>query len=181
MKKLLTLALISLLSIACKQGKQQEISSSNAVTIAKIDVAKAFGTSETLKKISSELLVPMEIVEPNSMLVTNKYGLEFGGNCYACDVANILIDGEMITLMNACDLHSQISYTIESVEEKDKQISIHTKSHTFVFEQVEDYPMYSLKVVGDEIDESMFREASFYTLRSLLETFEVHNCGDFEG
>lgn len=179
MKKLLTLAIIGLLTIACKQTTQQEtpIKEENS----RIAVARAFGNSEALKKISSELLVPMEIVEPSSKEVTTKYGLEFGGNCYACDVVNILIDGEMITLMNACDLNSQLSYTIESVEEKDKQISIHTQSNTFVFEQVEDYPVYSLKVTGDEIDESMFREASFYTMRSLLETFEVHDCGDFEG
>ncbi|MGG5576828.1 hypothetical protein ACPDHL_05715 [Myroides sp. C15-4] len=179
MKKLLTLALVGVLSLACKQGTQQE---SPAKEENKgIAVAQAFGNSEALKKISSELLIPMEIVEPSAKAVTTKYGLEFGGNCYACDVANLLIDGEMITLMNACDLNSQISYTIESVEEKDKQISIRTQTHTFVFEQVEDYPVYSLKVIGEEIDESMFREASFYTVRSLLETFEIHDCGDFEG
>lgn len=179
MKKLLTLALVGLLSLACKQGTQQEtpVKEENSG----IAVAQAFGNSEALKKISSELLVPMEIIEPHAKEVTTKYGLEFGGNCYACDVVNILIDGEMITLMNACDLNSQISYTITSVEEKEKQISIRTQTHTFVFEQVEDYPVYSLKVIGEEIDESMFREASFYTLRSLLETFEVHDCGDFEG
>lgn len=179
MKKIRTLALVGLLSLACKQATQQEspVKEENKG----IAVAQAFGNSEALKKISSELLIPMEIVEPSAKEVTAKYGLEFGGNCYACDVVNILIDGEMITLMNACDLNSQISYTIESVTEEGQQISIHTYAHTFVFEQVEEYPVYSLKVIGEEIDESMFREAPFYTLRSLLETFEVHDCGDFEG
>ncbi|WP_158961374.1 hypothetical protein [Myroides fluvii] len=179
MKKLVILAIVGLFALGCKQNTTQEPPVQQATT--KEEVAKAFATTAALKKISSELLVPMEIVEPAAKEVTAKYGLEFGGNCYACDVVNILIDGEMITLMNACDLHSQVSYTIESVEEKGKQISIRTQSHTFVFEQVEEYPVYSLKVQGDEIDESMFREASFYTLRSLLETFEVHDCGDFEG
>lgn len=179
MKKRMTLVIVCLFALGCKQNTQQGETTNGAST--KEHVATAFEKTATLKKISSELLVPMEIVNPASKDVTTKYGLEFGGNCYACDVVNILIDGEMITLMNACDLNSQLSYRIESVEEKDKQISIRTQSHTFVFEQVEDYPVYSLKVIGEEIDESMFREASFYTLRSLLETFEVHDCGDFEG
>ena len=179
MKKLLTLAFVCMFALGCKQNTQQEAPAQQATT--KEEVAKAFESTAALKKISSELLVPMELLEPSSKEVTTKYGLEFGGNCYACDVVNILIDGEMITLMNACDLHSQVSYTIESVEEKEKQINIKTKAHTFVFEQVEEYPIYSLKVIGEEIDETVFREASFYTLRSLLETFEVHDCGDFEG
>ena len=178
MKKIILLAVIGLVTFGCKQSTKDE--PSNQAT-TKEAVAKAFASTASLKKISSELLIPMEIVEPSAKTVTTKYGLEFGGNCYACDVANILIDGEMITLMNACDLHSQVSYTIEAVEEKGKQISVRTQSHTFVFEQVEDYPVYSLKVIGDEIDESMFREGSFYTLRSLLSTFDVHDCGDFEG
>ncbi|MBB1138474.1 hypothetical protein [Myroides sp. WP-1] len=179
MKKLLTLTLVCLFALACKQNTEQDTTTTEVST--KEHAAKAFEKTETLQKISSELLVPMEIVDPTSTVVTTKYGLEFGGNCYACDVVNILIDGEMITVMNACDLNSQLSYAIEAVEEKGAQISIRTKSHTFVFEQVEDYPVYSLKVIGEEIDESLFREASFYTLRSLLETFEVHDCGDFEG
>lgn len=179
MKKLITLAVVCMFALGCKQNTQQEAPAQQATT--KEEVAKAFESTAALKKISSELLVPMELLEPSSKEVTTKYGLEFGGNCYACDVVNILIDGEMITLMNACDLHSQVSYTIESVEEKGKQINIKTQSHTFVFEQVEEYPIYSLKVIGEEIDETVFREASFYTLRSLLETFEVHDCGDFEG
>jgi len=176
--------MVSLLFIACKQGNQDAISTPTTGATkeeAAKTVATTIANSKALQKLTSELLVPMEIVEPNSNIVTTKYGLEFGGNCYACDVVNILIDGEMITLMNACDINSQMSYTIESIEEEGKQITIRTLSNTFVFEQVDDYPMYSLKVSGEEIDESMFREASFYTLRSLLTSFQVHDCGDFEG
>ena len=179
MKKIVTLAIVCLLSLGCKQNTQEDVAIPQVTN--KENLAKTFESTAALKKISSELLVPMEIVKPNATDVTKKYGLEFSGNCYACDVVNILVDGEMITLMNACDLNSQLSYRIEAVEEKENQISIRTQSHTFVFEQVEDYPVYSLKVIGEEIDESMFREASFYTLRSLLDTFEVHDCGDFEG
>ncbi|MDM1408073.1 hypothetical protein [Myroides sp. DF42-4-2] len=179
MKKLFTLALLGLLTLGCKQGEKQDNPIKEEPT--GIAVSQVFEQSEALKKISSELLIPMELVEPNAKEVTTKYGLEFGGNCYACDVANILIDGEMITLMNACDLNSQISFIIESVEEQGQQINIRTKLHTFVFEQVDDYPVYSLKVIGEELDESIFREGAFYTLRSLLQTFEVHDCEDFEG
>ncbi|WP_408582868.1 hypothetical protein QCB52_01735 [Myroides odoratimimus] len=60
-------------------------------------------------------------------------------------------------------------------------ITIHTPLNEFVFERVDDYPVYQLTVKGQVIDQELYRPAGFYTLKSLLESFDIHDCGDFEG
>lgn len=178
MKRALMLICIVAITMSCKQNNTTEektVEQTGAETIVSVS------ESEKVKQLQSELLVPMEISDKEAKEVTKKYGLEFGGSCYACDVANIIIDGEMINLMNACDLQTQISYKITKIEEKDKTITIHTPLNEFVFERVDDYPVYQLTVKGQVIDQELYRPAGFYTLKSLLESFDVHDCGDFEG
>lgn len=178
MKRALMLICIVAITMSCKQNNTTEektVEQTGAETIVSVH------ESEKVKQLQSELLVPMEISDKEAKEVTKKYGLEFGGSCYACDVANIIIDGEMINLMNACDLQTQISYKITKIEEKDKTITIHTPLNEFVFERVDDYPVYQLTVKGQVIDQELYRPAGFYTLKSLLESFDVHDCGDFEG
>lgn len=161
--------------VACKQDEKKTIES-------KVEVAEtAVNQSERVQKLTSELLRPMAIVKEDSAVVTEKYGLDFSGNCYACDVANMLVDGEMITLMNACDLESQISLKITSIEETDKAIIVVTPSNRFVFTEVEETTLYKLDVIGTPLDQELFRTAEFYTLNSLLNSFEIHDCGEFEG
>ncbi|MVX36676.1 MULTISPECIES: hypothetical protein [Myroides] len=175
MKKALMLVCLIVLTISCKQKDSATAGTETADNVTEIVV------SEKVNQLQSELLVPMEIVNAEATEVTAKYGLEFGGSCYACDVANIIVDGEMINLMNACDLHTQISYKITKIEEMDNVIVIHTPLNEFVFKRVDEYPVYQLTVKGQEIDQKLYRPAGFYTLKSLLESFEVHDCGDFEG
>ncbi|MCC9041535.1 hypothetical protein LNQ81_02235 [Myroides sp. M-43] len=179
MKKVLMLICLVALTIGCKQqatveGEKTEVASTSGVegTVAK---------SDKIEQLFSEMLVPMEIAQEGAEKITDKYGIDFGGTCYACDVAEIIVDGEMINLMNACDVQTQISYKITKVEEKDKIITVSTPLNEFVFERIDDYPMYKLTVKGQAIDKEHFRTAGFYTLKSKLETFTVHDCGDFEG
>jgi len=178
MKRALMLICIVAITMSCKQNNTTE---EKTVEQTGVETIVSVPESEKVKQLQSELLVPMEISDKEAKEVTKKYGLEFGGSCYACDVANIIIDGEMINLMNACDLQTQISYKITKVEEKDKTITIHTPLNEFVFERVDDYPVYQLTVKGQVIDQELYRPAGFYTLKSLLESFDVHDCGDFEG
>ena len=178
MKRALMLIWIVAITMSCKQNNTAE---EKAVEQIGAETIVSVPESEKVKQLQSELLVPMEISDKEAKEVTKKYGLEFGGSCYACDVANIIIDGEMINLMNACDLQTQISYKITKIEEKDKMITIHTPLNEFVFERVDDYPVYQLTVKGQVIDQELYRPAAFYTLKSLLESFDVHDCGDFEG
>ncbi|MEC4114646.1 hypothetical protein [Myroides pelagicus] len=174
MKKVMLLLGLVISIASCKGNKEQE------VTILKEEAVK-LQTSKRIEQLYSEMLVPMEVVNAEADVVTKKYGLEFGGNCYACDVAQLIVDGEMINLLNACDMQTQISFKITKVEEKDKIIEVHTPFNVFSFERVDDYPMFRLQVSGQGIDQTLYRPAIYYTLKSRLDTFEVHDCGDFEG
>ena len=178
MKKALMLICLVAGMVGCKQDKTTEDKINET---AKTEVGVTLPKSEKVDQLLSEMLVPMEISEADDKEVTDKYGVDFNGTCYACDVAEIIIDGEMINLMNACDVQTQISYKITKIEEKDKTITVHTPLNEFIFERVDEYPMYQLTVKGQAIDKEHFRTAGFYTLKSKLETFTVHDCGEFEG
>lgn len=176
------LVCMATLAIGCKQtNSSKQVSAEQTPSTTEVVKESTPIKSEKVNQLMSELLIPMEIANKDAKDITKKYGLEFGGNCYACDVANIIVDGEMINLMNACDIQTQVSFKITKVEEKDKVIIVHTPSNEFVFERIDDYPMYQLTVKGQEIDKEHYRPAGYYTLKSKLETFEVHDCGDFEG
>lgn len=177
MKKGILMLGLCLTIISCKQENKEIVNDKPNDEVT----ALAKSESEKVKVLTSEMLVPMEIVKEKSQVVTEKYGIDFNGTCYACDVANIIVDGEMITLMNACDAESQVSFKITSIEENDNAIIVHTPTNTFEFTQVETQPIYSLTVKGNATDVTVFRTAKFYTVNSLLKSFEVHDCGEFEG
>lgn len=178
MKRALMLMCLAAVMMSCKENNNTPVKEGEKATVEKV---ADLPNSDKVNQLLSEMLVPMEIADEGAKEITDKYGIDFGGTCYACDVAEIIIDGEMINLMNACDVQTQISYKITKVEEKGKTITVHTPLNEFVFERIDDYPMYKLTVTGQEIDKEHFRTAGFYTLKSKLETFTVHDCGDFEG
>ncbi len=176
MKKIVATLIVCLGMLACKQGEKQE---TEGVSEVKTEVSS--NQSEAIQRLTSELMIPLEVVEEGSTIATERYGLDFSGNCYACDVANLLIDGEMITLMNACDLENQLSFKVTGIEEKGKTITVKTPVNEFIFEQVDEVPVYKVTVTGQTIDKEFFRIGAFYTTHGKLKTFSIHDCGEFDG
>lgn len=176
MKKIVVTLIACFALFACKQGETEETA---GVSEVKSEVTAT--QSEAIHKLTSELMVPLEIVEEGSTIATERYGLDFSGNCYACDIANILVDGEMITLMNACDLENQISFKVTGIEEKDNTITVKTPVNEFIFEQIDEVPVYKVTVTGQSLDKEFFRIGAFYTTHSKLKTFSIHDCGEFDG
>lgn len=176
MKKSALTLFVCLALFACKQVEKQERDLANE---EKSEVVAS--ESEAIHKLTSELMIPLEIVEEGSVVATERYGLDFSGNCYACDVANLLIDGEMITLMNACDLENQVSFKVTGIEEKGNVIIVKTPVNEFVFEQIDEVPVYKVTVTGQSMDKEFFRMGAFYTTESKLKTFSIYDCGEFDG
>lgn len=176
MKKIVVTLIACIGMLACKQGEKQETDGVNKVTTEVVS-----NQSEAVHKLTSELMVPLEVVEEGSVITTERYGLDFAGNCYTCDVANLLIDGEMITLMNACDLENQLSFKVTGIEENGKTITVKTPVNEFIFEQIDEVPVYKVTVTGQAIDKEFFRIGAFYTTHSKLKTFSIHDCGEFDG
>ncbi len=169
----------------CKQNSKEEIKN-----ISKIDTTKNDKTikKKTLNYEKEEIkieqlnkLIPIDIVDSKSKNVYEKYGLEFSGNCYACDLANLSITEESIKLTNVCDENQNQIYEIIKIINLDNEIQLKTKQNDFIFTKIDNAPIYELKIVGDKIKNENLRISRYFTLEKTLNKFEQHDCGDFQG
>lgn len=126
-------------------------------------------------------LTPIEIKDSKQKNVFKKYGIEFGGVCYSCDLAIFKINKKSFDIVELCDEKNVHSYKDFSYEKKGNSLKIKTPESTFIFTQVENEPIYQLKIEGQKPEFKNMRISEFYTQESLIEKFEEHDCGDFQG
>lgn len=126
-------------------------------------------------------LAPIELKESKSQNVFKKYGIEFSGNCYACDLAIFKVNKKNFDIVNLCDENDFHRFKDFDYEKKGDIFRIITPETTFIFTKVENEPIYQLKIEGKKPELKNKRIAEFYTPENLIEKFEEHDCGDFEG
>lgn len=129
---------------------------------------------------TAKSMLPLTVVDAKSKNVYTKYGLEFNGNCYACDLASIQFDEKHISLLNVCDAQQKMVFEITSSQKKGNDIEIICKNGRFIFTRVDKAPVYELKLIKITSKEN-FRIAKYYAPKELLKKFKQHDCGDFEG
>lgn len=126
-------------------------------------------------------LYPITVLQPESKNSFKKYGIEFSGVCYACDLAEIKISKEQFHLVNVCDsneIHQIKNFTYTSSE---RVLILKTQHNEFIFKRVEKEPIFELKIKGDALLLKNKRIAKYYTQKALIDQFEVHDFGDFQG
>ena len=126
-------------------------------------------------------LLPVEVVNPKGKTVYEKYGIEFTGNCYDCDLAVMSIDKKYFDIVNVCDKadfyrNEKLSYEVTPTE-----LKIKTEKNEFIFTKIDAAPVYELKILGDKISLKKKRLSKFYTPEKELKKFKQHDCGEFEG
>lgn len=126
-------------------------------------------------------LVPVALLNPKSKKISEKYGIEFQGNCYNCDLAYFHINKKKMEWVNVCNeadrwIDESFSYTPMS-----DGIVITVKHTGFRFTKVESVPVYELKVSGDKLTLKNKRFSRFYTTKEQLRKFKQHDCGEFDG
>jgi len=126
-------------------------------------------------------LAPIEIKDANQKDVFKKYGIEFGGNCYACDLAIFKLNKKNFDIVELCDEKNFHRYKDFSYEKTENSLKIITQESTFIFTKVENEPIYQLKIEGQKPKFKNRRISEFYASENLIEKFEEHNCGDFGG
>ena len=131
--------------------------------------------------ILPDTLVPIDILNNSSKDVFEKYGMEFEGNCYDCDLAYFKIEQQRIKIICVCDPKNCLEYNIISSEITKNMFSLKTQYSEFVFTQIESVPIYKLSISGKKIKSKNLRIVQYYTLKSMLHKFKVHDCGDFQG
>lgn len=186
MKKILTVIVLTLVLLGCKDNPKDELKNTpekiNVPIIGKPMVKTSeINDNELIKIDQLSALIPIDTVNSKSKNVYEKFGLEFTGNCYACDLAALSINTKTITLTNVCDKdHNQV-LEVEQIETTENGLKIQTKQLNFIFNQIDKAPVYELKIIGNRIKTENLRISKYYTLEKNLKKFEQHDCGDFEG
>ena len=126
-------------------------------------------------------LIPIDTVDSKSKNTFEKYGLEFSGNCYDCDLAELSITKKSIRLTNVCDQKTNKVLEIVEIKNIDNGVEVKTKTLNIVFNEIDKAPVYELKIIGNNTNFKNLRISKYYTLKKLLKKFKEHDCGDFEG
>lgn len=179
MKIVITVVLAVFVLFGCNQNPKQknEIEKSNTTNKAK----NSIGIENKENTIEQLNLIPIDTVDSKSKNIFKKYGIEFSGNCYECDLAELSINEKTITLTNVCDTKLNQVFEIAKIINAQSKIEIQTKENHFVFTEIHKTPIYELKMEGKNIPSKNFRFSKYYTLKKLLKKFEQHDCGDFQG
>lgn len=126
-------------------------------------------------------LYPIDILHPESKNSFKKYGIEFSGICYACDLAEIKIDKGLFHFVNVCDSNQIYQIKEFTYRRSDSSLIIKTKNNEFVLKSIEKEPIFELNIKGAPLLLKNKRIAKYYTQKSLIDQFESHDCGDFQG
>ncbi|MFY1047350.1 hypothetical protein [Chryseobacterium sp. GP-SGM7] len=157
-------------------GSTQQTSESETI---KIPVAeKKFKDIDWLEFSN---LVPIEIKDVKNKDVFKKYGIEFTGNCYACDLAEFKFNKKNFDLVSLCEKNDFHRYKEFKYENSENSLKIITSDATFIFTKVENDPIYKLSIEGKKPQLKNKRISEYYVPQRLIEKFEEHDCGDFGG
>jgi len=189
MTKSIILSLILISFLNCKQ-KNENNEKNNTFKIESkekdsLEVTTNKVTNNTIEirnsKTKLDTLIPIEILNAKTKNVYKKYGLEFSGNCYACDLAQISIENHRIFITNVCDDKTVSILEIKKLINTKNKIEINTENYNFTFLRVEDEPIYKLEITNYDVINKDLRISEYYTLKKDLIKFDVHDCGDFDG
>lgn len=183
MKRIVVFLVIVCLS--CKQSSKEQVNSNIAIRTTKPGSTGATATlseaKETISLDAFNQLVPIDIVDTNSSDVYKKYGIDFSGYCYTCDLAKITITEKSMQLTNVCDEKQLEIYDVITMIKLVNGIELKTRQGDFIFTKIDNAPVYELKMTDNSGKNKQLRLSKYFTLEKLLNKFEQHNCGEFEG
>lgn len=155
-------------------------------TAAQTDIAsKLTPEKNTISKVEipgdfSEL-VPIDVLEIKSKNVYEKYGIEFSGNCYSCDLTSLSITKDKIKWANICDEKDAFEISDFSISGEGSKTILKTSDRTYILTQIDKAPIYELVVEGKKLELDKKRAAKYFTTQKALPLFKEHDCGNFEG
>jgi len=171
--------IIFILTLSCKQKTEDQQHAyktpPNPIEKQKTESIKA----DHLEDFSQ--LVPIEIVDSAKQNVYEKFGIEFSGNCYSCDLARISIRKKQINFINICDDHDFYSIKDFSYTSNQNELEIKTNENIFILKKIDPAPIYKLEIKGKKILLKNKRISEYFTTEKSLHQFSEHDCGDFQG
>ncbi|MCJ7936079.1 MAG: hypothetical protein MUW56_21235 [Chryseobacterium sp.] len=159
-------------SLASTEMKSDTVPASGPVRnhISKVDIPGDFSA-----------LVPIDVLNSKSTNVYEKYGIEFSGNCYSCDLASLSITKDAMTWTNICDEMDTFKTDKFSFSVEGNKTVLKTSERTYILTQIDKAPVYELVVEGQKLELNNKRVSRYFTTQKALSLFKEHDCGDFEG
>lgn len=186
MKKTITSFSIAVVLLAsCSTSTEKKVNSVDSTTAKTDTVSKIIPEKKTISKVEvpgdfSEL-VPIDVLETKSRNVYEKYGIEFSGNCYSCDLASLSITKDKMKWTNICDEKDAFEINDFTVSGEGNETILKTSDRTYILTQIDKAPIYELVVEGSKLELKNKRVAKYFTTKKALPLFKEHDCGDFEG
>lgn len=126
-------------------------------------------------------LIPIDVLDSKRTNVYEKYGIEFSGNCYSCDLASLSITKDKMIWTNVCDEKDTFEIDDFSFSNEGNKTILKTSERTYVITQIDKAPVYELVVEGQKLKLNNKRVSRYFTTKKALSLFKEHDCGDFEG
>ncbi|MDN3693270.1 hypothetical protein QWZ06_13745 [Chryseobacterium tructae] len=182
MKKLITSFSVAIVLLSsCSPATDK----TDSTAVVKDRVSKPVPESKTISKIEIpgdfSALVPIDILDTKSTDVYEKYGIEFSGNCYSCDLAGLSVTKDKMVWKNICDEKDAFEINDFSVSGEENKTILKTSERTYILTQIDKAPVYELTIEGQKLELNNKRVTKYFTTKKALPLFKEHECGEFEG
>lgn len=186
MKNVITSFSVAVALLAsCSPATEKKADSTGVMAIKSDTVAKLTAAKNTISQVEVPVdfstLVPIDILDIKSKDVYEKYGIEFSGNCYSCDLASLSVTRNKIVWTNVCDEKDAFEVSNFTIYSEGNKTILKTPDRTYILIQIEKAPVYELVVEGQKLELNNKRVAKYFTTKKALPLFKEHDCGDFEG
>ncbi len=187
MKNVITsLSIVIILLASCSPATDKKMKKVDSVSAKTTRISKpgpvknAITASEIPVDFST--LVPIDVLNSKSTDVYEKYGIEFSGNCYSCDLASLSITKKQIRWTNVCDEKDTFEIDHFSFSHEGNKTVFKTSERTYILTQIDEKaPVYELVIEGKKLELKNKRISKYFTTQKALPLFTEHDCGDFEG
>ncbi|WP_426478541.1 hypothetical protein ACP3T3_03495 [Chryseobacterium sp. CBSDS_008] len=176
---------VLVLLASCSPATEKKVNSA-ASTEVKTDTSAASGPvknhiPEAVIPGDFSALVPIDLLDSKSTNVYEKYGIEFSGNCYSCDLAGLSITKDKMIWTNICDEKDTFKIDVFSCFTEGNKTIIKTSERKYILTQIDKAPVYELLIEGEKLKLNNKRISRYFTTKKTLPLFKEHDCGDFEG
>lgn len=182
---IISCSVVIALLVSCSPSTDKKVDKTDSLRTK----ADTITTSASEKNITadSELpsdlsdLIPIDVLDNKSTNVYEKYGIEFSGNCYSCDLASLSITKSKIIWTNICDENDTFEINDLSFSNQGNKTIIKTPERTYTLDKIDKAPVYELVIEGEKLELKNKRISKYFTIKKALPLFKEHDCGDFEG
>lgn len=177
--------MLSLLT-SCSPATEKKADKKEDATEVKVNTVSTSGTEKnTIPKSDIpddfSALIPIDVLDSKSTNVYEKYGIEFSGNCYSCDLASLSVTKDKMVWTNICDENDTFKIDKFSFSTEGSKTVLKTPERTYTVTQIDKAPVYELVIEGKKLELHNKRVSRYFTTKKALPLFKEHDCGNFEG